>query len=83
MCSDWTYQIRHYKSKLDQETNLWDETKLTEVKAIGMVFYRNIWNSFDAVFAFSDINLTVTWSEGRDRKPGDWQNVNQVRNSFS
>ena len=61
----------------------WEETIITGVKATGMVFYRNIWNSFDAVFAFSEVNLTLMWAEDRDGKPGVWQIRNHVRNSFA
>ena len=82
MYSGWNYHIIRYKNHLDQETKTWEKIKFAQVKAAGMVLYRNIWNSFDAVFAFDEVKLTLIWAEDRYGKPGIWQIRNHVRNSF-
>lgn len=44
-----------------------------------MVLYKNIWESFDAIFAFEkDEGLILLWTEDETGAPGNWENPDQV-----
>ena len=86
-CSgDEKSELVYLKSKTGAEkTEPWEKNTVGDVdvlknnKITQMLLFKNIWNSFDAVYAIgNDKDLIIMWTEAEADKPGDWLKTEEV-----
>lgn len=71
----------YYRRKKGGETKLWEGFRVAFIYVVKMVMFKNIWRSFDALYAsdYASKSLVLMWPEDEKNMPGDWGNPDHVR----
>ena len=73
------YDLLLFKSSTESKTEPWTGTVLDKLNVTHMVLLKNIWKSYDAIFAIGLLeSLCIFWLDVDVDAPKDWGNTDRV-----